>query len=214
MTRGRRRAGEQIARATAELRQVRVGAGLSQAALAHELGIDPSNVWRLESGHLSEVTVRRLSEMASLLGLELSLQLYPIGDALRDKGQLALGKRFDALLSDHWRVIDEALLPGAGEQRAWDKLLRLIDSSPRYLVGVDLETRIRDIQSLVRRTRRRERDGQVNAILIVVSNSAANRRVVDELRRALGDGYQDDPREVTHALRGGEPLSSGGVLLL
>lgn len=214
LARGRRRAREQTARATAELRQARIVGGLSQSALANQLGLHPSNVWRLESGEVAEVSVRRLSEMASLLGLELSLQLYPIGDPVRDKGQLALGNRLDALLSDRWRVTDETLLPGTGELRAWDKLLRLIDSSPPYLVGVDLETRIRDIQSLVRRTRGRERDGRVNAILMVVSNSAVNRRLVDELRRALGEAYLTEPRHIVRALRAGEPLPGGGVLLL
>lgn len=214
LARGRRRARGQTARATAELREARILAGLSQGALAIELGLNPSNVWRLESGNVSDVTVRRLSEIASLLGLELGLQFYPIGDPVRDKGQLALGERFKALLSDRWRVTDETLLPGPGEQRAWDKLLRLIDTSPPYLVGVDLETRIRDVQSVVRRTRGRERDGLVDAILIVVSNSTVNRRLVDELRRALGDGYLSATRGTVRALKAGESLPGGAVLLL
>lgn len=214
LARGRRRAREQTARATAELRQARIVAGLSQGALANELGLDASNVWRAESGNVSGVTVRRLSEIASLLGLELGLRLYPIGDPVRDKGQLRLGKRFQTLLSDHWRVTDETLLPGHGELRAWDKLLRLIGSRPPYIVGVDLETRIRDIQALVRRTRGRERDGLVDAILVVVSDSAVNRRLVDELRRALGDEYQTDQREIIRSLRAGERLPGGAVLLV
>lgn len=93
-------------------------------------------------------------------------------------------------------------------------MLRLIGSSPPYLVGVDLETRIRDTQALVRRTRGRERDGRVDAVLVVVSDSAVNRRLVDELRRALGGGYLTQPREIARSLRAGERLVGGGVLLL
>ncbi len=212
--RGRRRADEQVARAISELRQSRIGAGLSQAAIAHELGIDTSNLWRLEAGLIKETTVSRLSEIASVLGFEVSVQLYPIGDALRDKGQLAVGKRFGELLSEAWQVTDETPLPGAGEQRAWDKLLRLVGSSPAYLVGVDIETRIRDIQALVRRTRGRERDGEVDAILIVLSDSATNRRLVDELRASLGSAYATSPRAILSALRSGERLVGSGVVLV
>ena len=214
LARGRRRANEQVGRAISELRQSRIGAGLSQAALAHQLGIDASNVWRLEAGLVSEITVSKLSEMASVLGLELSLQLFPVGDPVRDKGQLAAGKRFQASLSKVWQVTDETPLPGAGEQRAWDKLLRLIGSSPPYLVGVDIETRIRDIQALVRRTRGRERDGQVDAILIVLSDSATNRRLADELRASLGQAYATPPREILKGLGSGERLVGSGVIFV
>ena len=214
LQRGRRRSGEQLARALEELRQARVAAGLSQAALASELAVDPSSIWRLEAGQVAQVTVQRLSEMASMLGLELSLRFYPIGDPVRDKGQLALGKRFSGLLSDRWRVTDETLLPGAGEERAWDKLLRLVGATPTYLVGVDLETRIRDIQALVRRTRGRERDGLVDAILLVVSDSVANRRLAEDLRTALGNAYLNDANEIVRQLKGGEPLVGSGVVLL
>jgi CheY-like chemotaxis protein len=181
--------------------------------MGRELRLAQSTIWRTENA-IDDVGVVRLAEMASVLGLELTIRTYPVGDAVHDQGQLALGKRFNALLSGHWSVADEALLPGPGEQRAWDKLLRLTGSAPPHLVGVDLETRIRDVQSLVRRTRGRERDGRVDAILIVVSNSAANRRFVDELRRALGEGYLSKPPEIARALRAGERLPGGGVLIL
>lgn len=111
---------------------------------------------------MGQVTVQRLSEMASLLGLELSLRFYPIGDPVRDKGQLALGKRFGGLLSDRWRVTDEALLPGAG----------------------------------------------------VVSNSAANRTLAEQLRAALGNAYLNDANEIVRQLKAGEQLVGSGVVLL
>ncbi|MEO6349328.1 MAG: hypothetical protein ABIP53_01630 [Candidatus Limnocylindrales bacterium] len=160
------------------------------------------------------MSVVRLSEMASVLGLELSLGLHPIGDPVRDKGQLALGRRFDGLLAPVWRVTDETLLPNPGDRRAWDKLLRLTTSPARHLVGVDLETRIRDVQALVRRTRERERDGRVDVILIVLSDSATNRRLVAQLRNSLGEGYGASGRTLLRALRDGLPLLGSGVVLI
>lgn len=81
-------------------------------------------------------------------------------------------------------------------------------------MGVDIEARIRDVQALVRRTRLRERDGGVDQILIVLSDSATNRRLVDELRAALGPSYATSPRAILKALREGRPLPGSGVLLV
>jgi len=118
------------------------------------------------------------------------------------------------MLSEGWRVTNETLLPGAGEQRAWDKLLRLIGASPAHLVGIDIETRVRDVQALTRRTRGRERDGMVDSIVIVLADSATNRRLVDELRSVLGSDYSTSPRAILMALRSGERVVGSGVVLI
>lgn len=189
-------------------------AALSLDQLARELGWSATAVGRFDSGKREDVGIVELSEIASVLGYEVSVGLHPVGDPVRDKGQLACGQRFNALLSDKWRVTDETLLPGAGEQRAWDKLLRLVDATPRCLVGVDIESRVWDVQALVRRTRGRERDGQVDHILIVLADTAHNRRVAEELRASLGPDYAAGARRIMAALRRGEPLSGSGVVLL
>jgi transcriptional regulator with XRE-family HTH domain len=197
-----------------ELRDARLSAGLSQSAVAREIGLDPANVWRFEAGQREDVGIVELSEIASVLGYEVSVGLHPIGDPLRDKGQVACGRRFDALLADRWRVTNETLLPGVGEQRAWDKLLRLVDATPRCLVGVDIESRVWDVQAIVRRTRLRERDGQVDRILIVLADTAHNRRIADALRAVLGPDYTGSSRRLMRALREGSPLVGSGVILL
>ncbi len=201
-------------RTVAELREARIAAGLSQQALADHIGCSQPTYWRIEDRPGDRISVVRLSEMASLLGLELAVRLYPAGDPIRDKGQQALAKRFGALLSPRWQVTTETLLPMPGDLRSWDKLLRLTGPAHSQLVGADLETRIRDIQALVRRTRLRERDGGVDVILIVLSDSATNRRMVDELRVALGPDYATSPRILLRALRTGEQLPGSGVILI
>jgi transcriptional regulator with XRE-family HTH domain len=203
-----------VARALAEVRSARSAGGLTHGEVARAIGIDRSNLTRLENGGLEDLGIVRLSEIASVLGYEVSLGLHPIGDPVRDKGQLACGRRFEAILSDRWRVTDETLLPGAGEQRAWDKLLRLKDATPRYLVGVDIESRVHDIQAIVRRTRLRERDGQVDHILIALADTAHNRRIADDLRAGLGPEYATSPRRLLSGLRSGERLVGCGVVLL
>lgn len=203
-----------MARLLNEVRTARRVSGITQAEMARALQIARSNITRLEAGGLADVGVVRLSEIASVLGHELSVGLHPIGDPIRDKGQQACAHRFEAMLSKRWQVTDETLLPGPGEKRAWDKLLRLVGVTPNHLVGVDIESRAWDLQALVRRTRMRERDGRVDHILIVLADTAHNRRVIDELRHMLGDAYTSLPRTVLRQLRAGERLPGSGVVLL
>jgi transcriptional regulator with XRE-family HTH domain len=212
LLRGRRRGRELVRRRIAELRQLRLSLGVGQTQMAGALSCSVSQLWRLEAGDVGAVTVTRLAEMASVLGHEISLGLHPIGDPIRDKGQQALAHRFDALLSEAWQSTSEVLLPLTGDRRAWDKLLRLAGND--YRVGVDLETRIRDIQELTRRTRLRERDGGVDAIPIVLSDSSTNRRLVDELRVTLGRDYTTSPRSILAGLRGGRRLAGSGVVVI
>lgn len=71
--RGRRR-GEQITRSVIDqLRDARVSEGISQAALAQQLGKTQAYISMLESGKLTELSLVRLAEIASVLGLEPAL---------------------------------------------------------------------------------------------------------------------------------------------
>lgn len=201
-----------LARTVNDLRDRRIVLGVSQTFMAEQLGCSQPHLWRIEANAAGPSLVR-LAEMASVLGLELSVGLHEIGDPIRDKGQQALGHRFDSILSPLWRMTNETLLPMPGDLRSWDKLLRLT-VEPHQRIGVDLETRIRDIQALVRRSRLRERDGGVDAILLVLSDSATNRRLVGELRAALGPAYAGSARPLLRALRDGSPLPGSGVILV
>ena len=81
---------------------------------------------------------------------------------------------------------DETLLPGAGEHRAWDKLLRLVGATPRYLVGVDIESRVWDVQAIVRRTRGQGAGRPSRPHLAVLRGHGPQPRITDELRASLG----------------------------
>jgi transcriptional regulator with XRE-family HTH domain len=211
LQRGRRR-GQTVARELVrQLHDGRVVAGLSQRALAAELGCSQSEVSRFEgTRRLETISLVRVAEIASLLGLELSVGLHPIGEAIRDKGHQALIGRFRAQLSDAYIARAEAPLPIPGDLRSWDLVLR----ADGQLIGVEAETRIRDVQALVRRVRGRERDGGVDEIVLVLSASRTNARLVGELRSALGERYATPPRVLLRTLRAGSPLPTSGVVLL
>ncbi len=147
-----------------------------------------------------------------MLGLEPSLTLHRIGSPIRDKGHEALIASFRERLGDGWRVVREAEFPAEGDPRSWDLLLR--HPTERYLVGVEAETRIRDQQALVRRMRERARDGGADHLLIVLSDSATNRRLVRELRDALGEEFQTSTASILAALSTVARLPGSGVVLL
>jgi transcriptional regulator with XRE-family HTH domain len=208
-----RRSGTQIqAGVLAQLRDARITEGISQAALAEQLGVTQASVSMLEAGKVADVSVIRIAEIASVLGLEPSLTLHRIGPPIRDRGHEALIARFRQRLAPSWRVVREAEFPSAGDPRSWDLLLR--HPTERYLIGVEAETRIRDLQALVRRMRERGREGGVDQLVIVLSDSATNRRLVRDFRDALGAEFQTPAASILAALANVSRLPGSGVVLL
>lgn len=211
LQRGRRRGRETVRRLVTELIDARRTGSTSQETVARELGRSQSDVSRLERLiQIDRVSFVEVAELASLLGLELSAGLHLVGDALRDKGHQALISRFRAELSAVFKVLAEVPLPTPGDRRSWDLLLRL----PAQLIGVEAETRIRDMQRLVRHVHQRERDGGVDAIVLLLAATRTNRGLVDELREALGPIYATSPRAIMSALRSGQPVPGSGVVML
>ena len=209
--RGLRRGRELVRRLVNETMEARKAAGISQRQLAHALGRSQSEISRLERlTNPDSVTVVELAAINAVLGCEISAGRHPAGDPIRDKGQQALGAKFRTLLSAAIRVVAEVRLPGVGDRRSWDLLLRI----GAQLVGVELETRVRDIQWLVRRLRERERDGGVDCLLLVLSDSQINRRLLPQLLEALGPEWTTPPRTILAALRAGRPLPGSAVILL
>jgi len=192
-----------------ELRQERQTANLSQRTVAAELGWQQSALNRLERFGFQNVPLVRLVEIASVLGLDVSVRLHRMGDPIHDNASQALVSRFIRVVSSSYRVTREALLPSGG-QRSWDVLLRL----GAVLVGVESVTRVRDMQALVRLIRLRERDGGVDHVLLVLSNSAHNRAMLGQLLDALGPRFRTQPRSILDAQRDGLPVPGSGVLLM
>lgn len=208
--RGRRHGLQLRNKVLAGLREARVTGGISQARLSAELGCSQVEVSRRERQKVSDLGIVSLSEMAALLGLELSVSLHQVGQPIRDKGHQALIDRFRAALSADWRVAAEVPFPAPGDARWWDLFLRL----PTQRVGVEAETAIRDQQALVRRMHGRRRDGGADEVLLLLSDSRANRALVDDLRTALGPEFGTSPRALLAALRSGSALPGSGVVLL
>jgi len=122
----------------------------------------------------------------------------------------ALIARLLRLLSPTWHVAREVPFPNPGDPRWWDVLLR----RPDFRLGVEAETRIRDMQALVRRMKERAREGGADELLLILSDSGHNRGLVDELRDALGDDFAMARGDALRALRAGDGLGGSAVVLL
>jgi transcriptional regulator with XRE-family HTH domain len=208
LDRGRRLGRQAAIRLIGELRQERIKADVSQRAMAGQLGWSQARYWRFENA--TEAVLGEVSAVAAILGLELSSSLHRVNDALADRGQLALLARFRLILSPSIKVFTEALLPNPGDRRSWDMLLRIA----AQIVGVEAETKVRDVQATVRKVRGRERDGGADELLIVLADTRANRATREELLAALGERFATPPRLLREALRHGRPLPGSGVLLV
>jgi hypothetical protein len=185
--------------------------GVSQRAIAGKLGRSQPDISRLEQlVDIDRVPVVLISEIASLLGLEFSAGLHLIGDGVRDRGHQALIGRFRAVLSEAWRVVAEVPLPNPGDPRTWDLVLRI----PAQIVGVEAETRIRDVQRVVRHVHQRQRDGGADVVVLVLADTRVNRSLLAELLTALGPEFATPPRQILRALRAGQPLPGSGVVLV
>jgi transcriptional regulator with XRE-family HTH domain len=212
LQRGHRK-GEDLTRATiAQLRDARIVAGLSQEECARQLGLSQSYISKLEVNGFDDLSLIRASELAALFGLEPSLTLHVAGAPLRDKGHEALLGRFMARLAPEWIVTREAPFPTPSDPRWWDALLRL--ANERYVLGVEAETRLRDMQAQVRRIHGRQRDGGADHVLVILSDSAHNRALAGDFRTALGPEFATQPREILRAMAAGTPLPGSGVILL
>lgn len=109
-------------------------------------------------------------------------------------------------MSDSFRKRFEVGVPIHGDKRAWDMWL----DGPGD-VAIDAETRLRDIQALQRKLELKWRDSGSPRLLLVVSATRHNRRIVREHRAALASTLPLDTREVLDALRAGEVPRANGI---
>lgn len=208
VTRAIRVANEDEARVRADLAQARRGAGLSRAAVARPSGLSRSSLERLETG-ARRSTVRELAAVGAAVGLAVRLRNYPAGDAIRDAGQRRLLERLRARLHASLGWATEVAIQISGDRRAWDAVI----SGARWRLGVEAETVLDDLQSVERRLSLKQRDGDVDHVILLVSDTRRNRRALAAASGAFA-ALRADPRTLLATLAASrEPASSAIVVL-
>jgi transcriptional regulator with XRE-family HTH domain len=179
---GAARARSLRARLTAEAREARLQVGLSQGTVAASLGISRSQYSRIERDLSPDLSIDMAARLFAVLGMQLAAQAYPAGDPVRDAAQVALLERLHGRCHRSFRWQTEVAFPIPGDLRAWDATA----TSPIVRIGIEGETRLRDVQAIDRKLGLRERDGGMDRVILLVSDTRANREAI----RAYGDILQ------------------------
>lgn len=193
-----------------ELRVARTNAGLGQRVVAVQAGMSHHQLGRIERGGLRSVSLDQLCRAGLAVGVRFSGKFYPAGDPFRDSPQLRTLERFVALLPALALVDREAVMPITGDLRAWDALVRLGGRR----AGCEVETRVKDIQALERKLGAKLRDGGVDVLLLVLSDTLHHRSLVAEQGHVLRPLLPLDNAQVRRALRLGSLPAASGVVLV
>ncbi|MEW5989889.1 MAG: helix-turn-helix transcriptional regulator [Chloroflexota bacterium] len=177
LERASRQAAAALTRAGNELREARLGRGLSLRTVANAVGISPSEASRIERGHSPRVPFQALARYAAAVGLDVPLRMFPGPRPIRDAAHIALLDDFRRRLHRSLRWAVEVPLPNPGDQRAWDGMI----IGPDWRYGVEAEIVVSDAQATLRRLMLKARDGGVDGVILVVRGT---RRTMDAVRAA------------------------------
>jgi len=192
-----------------ELRGARVQAGLSQREVGRLVGLSHSHISRIERGLVGSVRYDTLARIAAILGLDVPLRAYPNGDPVRDAAQLKLIGRLRANLPAGVRWHGEVPLGIPGDRRAWDGVI----IGRGWSVPVEAETRIRDVQALLRRLALKQRDGGAEHVLLLVADTRHNRSVRRLHAPDFATAFPADRRAVRAALAAGRSPGASSLVL-
>jgi transcriptional regulator with XRE-family HTH domain len=207
---GRRRGVRLRADVGNELREARLQGGLSQDFVGAALGWSHSKVGRAERGVLGTFSIADLAAHAAVVGLAVSVRLYPDGSPVRDAAHLALIARFRSRLATGMKLATEVPLPIAGDGRAWDAVVYAAGAP----IGVEAETRLSDVQALTRRIALKQRDGHIATVVLVVADTHRNRRILCEHQLALAVAFPVSGRSAIRALGRGRAPAGSAILVL
>jgi len=194
-----------------EIRDARLTLGMSLEVASRRAGMSPSQFGRIERAVIRRPTYDQVCRAARAVGLETSLRLYPSGAPVRDRGQLPLLGRFEALLGAPLALRREVPLPQAGDQRAWDGRI----GGGERPASVEGESRLHDIQAVTRRVELKLRDDpDAGIVILVVARTAHNQRVLAEHREALRAQFPLDGAAIARELRRGRVPRASGIIVL
>ncbi len=203
--RGQRIATADLVRACGEIRQARIAAGLSVAAVGRAVGVSPSEVSRIERVLVPFVSHRRLARIGAAVGLDVRVRAYPGPDPVRDVAQVRLLERLHARLPRGLPFTSEVPLPGTGDPRAWDGWIGSLRDGLGASRGlpVEAETRISDLQAQLRRLTLKLRDAEVEHALWLIADTPSNRAAIAAGATLLAEQFPISARRALAALAAG-----------
>lgn len=211
-TRGTARARRIRADFASEIRHARLRGGISQEEVGRRAGISGDKVWKVEHERLTTLSIVDACHIAAVLGMDFAARTYENGARLRDAGQAPRLLTVLRNVGPPLRYRTDVPLPrreGAPELRAWDALIYGFGER----TGMELESRLTDMQAMTRRHNLKRRDDPVDHFLLVVADTKHNRRVVDEYADLLADLPRLRTATVLKLLRAGKHPPTGWILI-
>jgi transcriptional regulator with XRE-family HTH domain len=192
-----------------DLRQARTGAGLSLRSVGSATGISHTQVARIERGEAPHVDLAILATLAEVVGHRLTMAAYPDGPPVRDRAHLALLARLHGRVHPDLRWRTEVPVPIAGDRRSGDAIIE----GRGFVVLVEAETHLSDVQAVERRVSAKARDLGVDRIVLLLLDSRHHRTLVRDVPD-LRARYPVPPRRALAALARGEDPGGDTVVLL
>lgn len=197
-----------------ELATLREDAGLTRAAVARAARIRPSSVGRIETGAI-EPDFATLARMASVLGSDVSVHLFPAGPPIRDRFQAPMLEAFLAVVHPRWRRFVE--VPVVGSVRGVIDCVLGHPARP-FMLAIEVQSQLRRAEAVLRRSsdkaeglRRSESaralagahgaPGLEVSRVLVLRSTTANRAGVRDLARTFTAAYPARTIDALTALR-------------
>lgn len=193
-----------------EIRNARRDRDLSLAEVGRAVSLSVSTISRIERGLVERVSIIDLARLHAAVGLELSVRAFPGGAPIRDSAQLGLVADFCDMLHPSLGWSSEVPLPTTGDPRAWDVVVR----GDRWRIGVEAETGPRDSQALIRRIRLKERDGEVDSVILLLRATIQTRRFLLDAGAHLRAAFPGDGGVAMTRLRAGAAPGANAVIVL
>lgn len=208
--RGTERGRKVIVDAGQHIRQSRRERNLSLAEVGKAVDLSGSQVSRIERALVPNVSVVDLARLHAVVGLDLAVTAYPGGQAIRDAAQNGVIEDFCALLHRSLGWSAEVPLPGRGDQRAWDLVIR----GDEWRTAVEAETGPRDAQALMRRIALKQRDSEVDDVILLLRSTVHTRRFLREAGHILRSMFPVDGEVALARLRSGVSPGGSAVIVL
>jgi transcriptional regulator with XRE-family HTH domain len=201
-----------------EIDGARRASGLSYAAMGRAVGLSGDQIARICRAESPNVSLVRLATLLSTVGLELSARSFPAGPPIRDKAHLALLARLRGRLAPRlgWRLEVPVRSAGAmaqgpvADRRAWDAVIE----GDGWSIGVEAETRLIDVQALLRKVALKRRDGAVDGVVLLVNATAENRRVLALEGSMVASEFGTTTRQALRSLSAGIRPAGDAVVVI
>jgi Helix-turn-helix len=188
-----------------------MSAGRSQADVARAAHISQAHVGRIERGVHTHVAFDTLVILGAMVGLDVVGSTFAGAGVIRDAPQARLLGRLRVRTGPDWEWRHEVLVR-PNDQRAWDARVQHRSTGATFVV--EAETRIHDIQALLRRiASKREASGGVRVVLLV-ADTHRNREAIAAAHELLRTEFPCPQREALQAIAHGLAPAGDALIVL